>query len=188
MGEDYVIDQDNDVFIMYSPDSKNKFSGSGVCLSKLEMNSYFKSGLKDLKEQGILMAIWESQEKMDSTGYPGYPSGKILVKIPVNGSYVTYGSFKKMMKSKDTKEWYLLPIYGGKRRRVGNLQGSYGTSKNHGQIPGFQINKAYAKEELKDGLVIKETNDDFPKDIKNLKKLIRDLMVPEHTENKCILM
>ena len=50
-----------------------------------------------------------------------------------------------MMNSSDIKNWYLLPLYGNKRRRIG-LQ--FGSSKNHGQIPGSKIYKAFTKEEI----------------------------------------
>ena len=57
------------------------------------------------------------------------------------------------------KKWYLLPLYGDKRRRIGY---KYGTSANHGQIPGSKIYKAFTKEEIKSGIICKETNSDYP--------------------------
>lgn len=62
----------------------------------------------------------------------------------------------------NSQSWYALPIYGNKRRRVGNLKGLFAASMNHGQIPGMIIRKLYTKEEIISNIEVKEDEDDYP--------------------------
>ena len=44
--------------------------------------------------------------------------------------------------------FYAIPLFEGKRRRIGNLAGFIGSSMNHGQIPGYLVYQLCTKEEL----------------------------------------
>jgi outer membrane protein assembly factor BamB len=59
------------------------------------------------------------------------------------------------------KIWYALPLIGGKKRRIGNLSGTYGINMNHGQVPGFQVFKLFSREDIKTGVRVEETLADY---------------------------
>ena len=159
--EPYNIDDKNDVFIMYLiKANSNKFDTRGICCSKDEIKEYLKSDL-DEDYPSSLMTLWTGTN-MDVTGMPGKPSARVVVKMPPYNTYITYGSLVKIMKNDYNKEWYLLPLYGGKRRRIGNFQGTFGVSLNHGQTPGFIIYKAYTRKQIELGVNVKEDYDDYP--------------------------
>ena len=107
------------------------------------------------------MTLWTGKD-LNNSGQYGKPSGRIIVKMPPFNTFVTLGSLEQMIKNDYNKEWFLYPLYNGKRRRIGNLQGSYGSSRNHGQIPGSIIYKAYTKKQILKGIEIKEDNSDYP--------------------------
>ena len=161
MGEPYTVDTNDDVFIMYiqKPNSNN-FNDTGICVSKTEIKEYLKSDLTEDNPK-VLMTLWTGKN-LDNSGHYGKPSGRIIVKMPPFNTFVTLGSLEQMIKNDYNKEWFLYPLYNGKRRRIGNLQGSYGSSQNHGQIPGSIIYKAYNKKQILKGIQIKEEYSDFP--------------------------
>lgn len=161
MGEPYTVDTNDDVFIMYiqKPNSNN-FNDTGICVSKTEIKEYLKSDLTEDNPK-VLMTLWTGKD-LDNTGHYGKPSGRIIVKMPPFNTFVTLGSLEQMIKNDYNKEWFLYPLYNGKRRRIGNLQGSYGSSQNHGQIPGSVIYKAYNKKQILKGVEIKEEYSDYP--------------------------
>lgn len=161
MGEPYTVDTNDDVFIMYiqKPNSNN-FNDTGICVSKTEIKEYLKSDLTEDNPK-VLMTLWTGKD-LDNSGHYGKPSGRIIVKMPPFNTFVTLGSLEQMIKNDYNKEWFLYPLYNGKRRRIGNLQGSYGSSQNHGQIPGSVIYKAYNKKQILKGVEIKEEYNDYP--------------------------
>jgi hypothetical protein len=55
-----------------------------------------------------------------------------------------------------------VPLFGGKKRRLGNLRGTFGIGMNHGQVPGETIYKLYTKEEVDAGVQAINLNSDFP--------------------------
>jgi hypothetical protein len=109
------------------------------------------------------MTIYTTPKYSDEylTGVSGKPTGRIVVRLPQNQIYVTSGSVKRMLSS-NIKEWYALPLFGGKRRRIGNLRGIFGSSMNHGQIPGFIVYKLYTKDEILKNIIVEENEDDYP--------------------------
>lgn len=161
MGEPYTVDANDNVFIMYvqKPNS-NKFNDTGICVSKTEIKEYLKSDLTE-DNPTVLMTLWTGKD-LDNSGYYGKPSGRIIVKMPPFNTFVTLGSLEQMLKNDYNKEWFLYPLYNGKKRRIGNLQGSYGSGQNHGQIPGSIIYKAYNKKQILKGIEIKEEYSDYP--------------------------
>lgn len=153
----------NDLFIVHLPNNEGKFI-KGSCLRRDEMRQLLQSDLTTFPPSYI-MSIYKtpSSSYPDDllTGLTGKPTGKIIVRLPTNQIYITFGSMKRILRN-PTKQWFALPLYGGKARRVGNVGGIYGASMNHGQVPGFKIYKLFNYNEIKSKVVVKETHDDFP--------------------------
>lgn len=147
-----------DVFTIYYLNNSNKFA-NGTCVSKSEMKDYVKS--EEIDSPSLFTTIWKGG---DNSGLGGKPTCKFIVKMPPNNVWVTLGSFDKMMNLNE-KSWYLLPLYSNKRRRIGY---QYGVSRNHGQIPGSKIYKAFTKQEIKTNVKVKETDEDYPLYLKDL--------------------
>jgi len=156
--EPFDINSD-DVFTMYYLNNSNKFT-KGICVSKSEMKDYIKS--EEDESPSLFTTIWKGG---DESGVGGNPTCKFIVKMPPNNIWITLGSFDKMMNSSE-KNWYLLPLYSNKKRRIGY---EYGISRNHGQIPGFKIYKVFTKEEIKNNVEVKETDEDYPLYVKDLR-------------------
>lgn len=150
--QEYDINH-NDIFSIYYLDTNSNIFKRGACISKSELQEYIKS--EEIEDPSVISTIWNGG---DLTGVGGRPSFKFVIKMPPDNVFVTLGSFHRMMTS-TVKKWYLLPLYGGKKRRIGY---KYGSSRNHGQIPGFQIFKVFTKNEIISGIPISETPDDFP--------------------------
>jgi hypothetical protein len=153
----------NDLFIVHVQNQEGKFV-KGSCLLRDEMREILKSDLTSFPPSYI-MSIYKtpSSGRQDDllTGLTGKPTGKIIVRLPTNQIYITFGSLKRVLATTNT-QWYALPLYGGKLRRVGNVGGIYGASMNHGQVPGFKIYKLFTYDEIKNNIVVQETTDDFP--------------------------
>ena len=148
----------------------------GTCLTKNDIINMLLADLKsNLSTANIdpfidnptsIMAIWTTPKKANSleelsSGITGYPTGRLVFKIPMLEIYITLGSLKRLLHSTNNV-WYALPLFGGKRRRIGNLFGAYGSSMNHGQVPGFVIYKLYTKNEIVAGVEASESKDDYP--------------------------
>lgn len=159
----YDKDDETELFIIYLKNKDGKFV-KGSCLRKDEMKQLLISDRNSFPPSSI-MSIYKkptSYRLIDlQTGLSGKPTGKLIIRLPTNQIYVTYGSMKRVLNSTN-KEWYALPLYGGLSRRIGNVAGIYGSSMNHGQIPGFPIYKLYTKDEIKSGVVVMENADDYP--------------------------
>lgn len=82
-----------------------------------------------------------------------------IVRIPVNNVYVTAKSFVTLMTTPG--EYYAVPLFGGHRRRVGNINGDFAMGMNHGQVPGFLIYKVYTADELSRAVEISADDDEF---------------------------
>ncbi|NBO99453.1 MAG: hypothetical protein EBU90_04900 [Proteobacteria bacterium] len=150
--------EDNPI-LFYLPNSKGKF-GNPNCTTKEELEQYFKTFIGNAVPDNI-MTIYTSPSFPSPSGHGSEPTGKIVVKLPMNNIYVTLGSIKRVMHS-DNRQWYAQALFSGKRRRVGNLKGLFAASMNHGQVPGFLIYKLYTKEEILSNIEVKEDNDDYP--------------------------
>jgi hypothetical protein len=152
----------NQIFVIYIQNQQGKFV-KGSCLRRDEMTDILESDIDNIPT--YIMSIYKTPSSNNHhdllTGMTSKPTGKIIVRIPTNQIYVTFGSLKKIL-STPNKEWYALPLYGGNPRRVGNLQGLYGNSMNHGQVPGFQIYKLFTKRDIENNVISQETPDDFP--------------------------
>ena len=172
---------------IYTLNSVGKYEKS-ICITKEEFIMHLKTG-QDSTAPEVLQTIYTTpscgnrmctnvHESLDGRGCSA--TGKLIVKIPPNNIYVTLGSIERVMKS-NTREWYALPLYGGKRRRIGNLDELFAASRNHGQIPGFKIYKLFTKEEIQSGVDVKETSQDFPIYLFNNTKKLYEIIGGEVT-------
>ena len=165
-----IVNDYNDTISLYYLGSTRQFKDVALCFSKDEMIQNLNAHIDDT-ESSLLMSIWKG-DNMSEMGHGGGPTGKIVIKV--NESFITLGSFIKMMTSNETK-FFMIPLYNNKNRRVGNLNGNFGIGQNHGQIPGFKIYKAYTEQEISDSVKIEETHDDFP-----INKVMNDSFFKEY--------
>lgn len=170
--EDFT--EEDDPIIVYLLNSDGEFK-KGVCMTREELINYYRAFIGTSLPDNI-MSIYTTPKDRNATGHSGDPTGKIVVKLPTNNIYVTMGSMERIIHSVDTKEWYALSLFGGKRRRVGNLRGIFGASMNHGQVPGYIIYKIYTKEEIVGGVVVKEDKNDYPKFVMDNARALVDLL------------
>jgi len=148
--------------------SKGKFT-KGLCFKLSEFLGYLQSDIGRMPAN--VMAIYTSPLRPKTsndytTGITSVPTGRFVVRLPENGVYISLGSAKRLFdeysKKKSGTVWYALPLYGGKRKRIGNLFGVYGSSTNHGQAPGYTIYKLLSKKELVSGHKVSVERQDFP--------------------------
>lgn len=153
---------DNDLFTISILDSKKLFRFKS-CLTKSELTNYIQSDQNQVPLN--IMTIYTkplNPQSIDDmkTGFTAVPTGKFVIRLPQNQIYVTPLSVYKILHLSN-KEWFAIPLFNGKKRRLGNLSGIYGQSLNHGQIPGFKIYKLYSKEEILSKITIKESSHEY---------------------------
>ena len=134
--------KEDDPIEIYTLNSKNIYEKS-ICITLEELKEYLENGkMKDETPSNIVMSIYTKPPQNNVTGEDSEATGKIVIKIPPNNIYFTYGSIKRIFKESNiTKKWYAEALFEGKRRRVGNLSSIFGQSMNHGQIPGYKIDR-----------------------------------------------
>lgn len=157
-GEDW-----DDIISVKLMDSNGKFE-VGNCMTREELRLCIEmEGHSDTPS--YIQCIYSTpRDKSGSnllTGMTGIPTNRLLFKFPSNGMFITIGSLKRVMTCTKIRTWYALPLFGGKRRRVGNIMGQYGMSMNHGQVPGYQVYKLYTKSEIRSGVEAVEAYDDY---------------------------
>lgn len=190
----------------------NKFSTIGECFLKQDFIDQIKSCKISKNNLDILGNIYRPAQIMELlpvyimsiytkplkdnlaqnafvSGISTKPTGRLIIRLPTfDQMYITLGSAHRVLKEKN-KIWYALPLFGGKKRRIGNIAGIYGSSLNHGQIPGFNIYKLFTKEEILQGVKSVETHGDYPLSLyvyDNMKTLI-EILQPESGYLKTIL-
>jgi hypothetical protein len=146
--------------LLYILNSQDKYE-KALCITRDELLESIKSDL-DVFPPRNFMTIFTSPADSNVAGYGSKPTGKIVFKLPVNNIFITLGSLEILLSNVE-KEFYIIPLYNGKRRRVGNLKGIFGASMNHAQVPGFVINKLYTRSEINSDIVVKESHNDYPK-------------------------
>jgi hypothetical protein len=151
---------DSDITLIKTKNNNNSFV-EGFCISKSEIIEALKSDLAS-SSPTYIMSIYTTPKKMKDryTGFTGKATGKIIIRL-TNNMYITLGSAYRLLHSKD-KILYALPLFGGNKRRIGNLQSLYGASMNHGAIPGEIIFKLYTNSEIESGVVVNESRNDYP--------------------------
>lgn len=172
--------EDDEPILIYVPNSQNLFDKS-VCSTKEELVQYFRTFEDSLTPDNI-MSIY-SRGDNDVSGHGSEPTGKIVVKLPVNNIYVTFGSMQRVLQSNSNKTYYALSLFGSKRRRIGNLKGLFGASMNHGQIPGMTIFKLYTRDEIMQGVQAKEDDTDYPYFFVETSKSLFDILGGEKKVN-----
>lgn len=165
----------DDIITIKLQNSLNKFD-KGTCLTRNDLVNQLFSDLRSnlstpnvdpfIDSPSSVMAIWTTPSRANSkeelaSGFTGHPTGKLVFKIPLCEIYVTLGSAKRLLHSFEN-DWYAVPLFGGKRRRIGNLLGVHGSSMNHGQVPGFVIHKLFTRNEIKSGVTGIDDRSDYP--------------------------
>ena len=141
--------------------SRNKFD-VGVCSTKEELIKTLELDLDYEYAPSNIMSICTSPRDSDPSGIGAKPTIRIVIKITINNIFVTLGSVHRIMKESDNKVWYALPMFDGKKRRIGNISGITGSSMNHCQLPGFTIYKLYTKNEIINRVKVKQELSDYP--------------------------
>lgn len=137
----------------------------GTCLTKDDIKAFLTSDINDMYPNGI-MSIYNIpkkslEESQFVSGLTAKATGRIVIKLPIVDIFVTLNSASRILKETNNI-WYALELFGGKRRRIGNIQTHFGSSLNHGQIKGFKVYKLFTKEEIQKGVVCTETRSDYP--------------------------
>ena len=136
----YDADDYKDIIFIKMLDSKNHFA-TGNCITRNE----FKQSLSIDITNHIsvdsppvnLMCIYTSPPNGNVTGQGCRATNNIFVKLPLNNMFIALESAKRLFREKENHTFYAIPLFGGKRKRIGNLTEFYGSSVNHGQTPGF---------------------------------------------------
>jgi hypothetical protein len=159
-----LSDKDNIISIKKYDHIKQKLD-KGICIDVDQIKQMIKSNIGEAVPPNFFSIYTKRPGAKDTMGGHGtYPINKIVIKIDVQGPmYITLGSLYTLLKASDAMidEFYAVPLFGGKRRRIGNLEGAFYQSSHHGQIPGFIIYKIYTKRELKEGVIADIKKDDF---------------------------
>lgn len=151
--------KEDDPIQIYILNSQNKFEKSS-CFTIEEFTEILKAD-KGTKIPSNIQSIYKCKRDCKDNGKGAVATGKLVVKVPPNNIFITLGSADKMLKS-NNRIWYALPLYNGKRRRIGNLDELFAASTNHGQINGYVVYKLYTKEQIKENKTVKESRLDFP--------------------------
>jgi hypothetical protein len=156
----YDEDDLDNLFTIKLPDKNGKFR-TGSCLTREEFSQSLLSDVNSERPEYIMSVYTTPVQETDLlTGFSGKPTVRLVIRVPSNQIYITLGSAKRIF-TEPTKTWYALPLFGGKRRRLGNILGTYGSSMNHGQVPGFLVYKLFTREEIKRGAQSIDTLEDY---------------------------
>ena len=149
---------DGGIFSIEVFDPKNHTFSSGTCLTIEQLKSW-------LKDDQNIMSLYSkppADRFNEPSGYGTRPLNKFIVRLPNNNIYVTIKSIYRILnKRKFPVKLYAIPLFEGKRRRVGNTKGEFGISQNHGQIDGSIIYKLYSGKEVDVLKFVKEDEDEF---------------------------
>ena len=155
--DDYTND-DPGLFSIKVFDLKHQSFGTGTCITKEEIKQWTAN-------ENNIMSLYSKPPKEffnDVSGKGTEPLNKKVFLLPNNNIYVTWKSIDKLMnETKFPAKYYAVPLFEGKRRRIGNMDRNFGVSRNHGQLDGSIIYKLYSKSELKNITTIKEDDDEF---------------------------
>lgn len=162
----------DDPIIIYMLDSTTKYRRA-ICFTSEELQSFIESD-RNKEFPDHIMTVYSKPKHPDTTGIGAYPTGRIVVKLPVHNIYVTVGSVRKLLSTKK-RVWYAVPLFGQKRRRIGNLKGIFGISMNHGQIPGDVVYKLVS-EQHKHELNGVESESDYPFNLTNVSNRLTEIM------------
>lgn len=150
------------------PDNKFK---KGFCELKTNIIEQLKSDRQSTDKKNFrfpsnIKCIWKNQrarqytERDLLTGICCAPTNELLFKLSDN-MIITMQSLIDLLSSSN-QVWYAVPMFGGKRKRVGNVYGFKTVpGSDHGQIPGFIIYKLFTKEQIKNKKTKYEENNPY---------------------------
>lgn len=151
--------------IRFVSSSGKSFQTDAPCLSRQELIQYLSTDIGVFPPTNIMSVYTSPRDPSPDnllSGFTSKPTKRYIVRLPHINYYVTLGSIHRVLALPD-KHWFALPLFGGKRRRVGNIFGYFGASMNHGQLSGDVIYKLYTLDEIKNSTItIKENLDDYP--------------------------
>lgn len=164
----YTQEEWTDLVSIKQLDSNGKFK-RGHCISINDFKESIKRDLINSREDfnkmnyKTIFSIYKLKNKNLSEndlrrGLGTRPTKMLLflLNLPSGSLFIDIESAYKLVNNK-TKELYALPLFGGLRRRVGNLKGSLmEISTHHGQIDGYKIYRLLIRSEIEN-----EINVDF---------------------------
>jgi hypothetical protein len=149
-----------DTIQIFTLNNQNEYKTS-ACIGYDELYSLLKSDMDTIMDQkdpipATLKSIYQIpvDGSCDTSGRGCIATGKLVIKMPPNNMYITHGSFMRVLSCPE-HHWYALPLYGGKKRRIGNVSEIYASSVDHGQIPGYRVYKLFTRQEIEAGVVVK---------------------------------
>lgn len=157
----------DDLFVIKTLTSDNKFK-KGVCELKSQLietlvNNRNTANYKNNIPPQNIKCIWNRKTNITPSdeyllnGRCCQSTSMFVFKLTLN-MHITMQSLIDILSS-ENQVWYAVPIFGNKRKRVGNVfNNPYIISADHGQIPGKIIYKLFTKEQIKAGKSFKETN------------------------------
>ncbi len=148
-----AYEPDPDLVKVYFPNAEREYTRYS-CILKDELKGFLGSGVS-------LMSLYSAPVSVEhsATGLTGKPGLSYIARLPMTGIYVTLQSMYRVLSSSN-REWYAVDLFG-LRRRVGNTQGVYGASMNHGQVPGFSVYRLYSASELESKIKVEPSVHDF---------------------------
>lgn len=143
----------------------SKFS-KGHCIPKSDIIGMLRSDIGSEYPQYVFSLYKKKPETTNERSLGGLgtsPTNQFVVQFNIGALsiFVTLGSIYKMLHGSE-KMLYAAPLYGGKRRRLGNIPGRMSVvGANHGQIPGFLIYKLFTRDEIEAGVEVSAGETDF---------------------------
>jgi hypothetical protein len=166
--ENYTKKDVHDIFSVMLQTSSGKYKDTGLCMTRTELAQSLavdkekienlRNGSTDPPKHFMSIAIPPRDNNKTGIGYK--PTKRIVVQLNLQSVtlFVTLGSIKRLL-TEDDKVWYAVKMFGGKRRRIGNLAGmALIVGANHAQVPGFHVYKLATAQEVRNGV---NTNEDL---------------------------
>lgn len=164
--DDFSEEDYNDIVSVKVFDMDNMSFGKGHCIPKSDLEGMLRSDLGAEYPKYIFSLYKKTPDARSEGTLAGLgtaPSNQFVVQLNIGALsiFVTLGSIHKLMNTKD-KILYAAPLYGGKRRRLGNIPGRLTIiGANHGQVPGFRIYKLFTRDEINSGVDVAAGETDF---------------------------
>lgn len=123
----------------------------GNCLLRNEVVEIVKSQ-KNGKSYDYIFSLYLNVNKykgdIDISGKNSYPFGNLVFKLNLQDTtiFITLSSLHKLIKYKDNI-FYAIPLYNGKRRRIGNIIKNTFIGNLNGEVPGYKVYTLVTKKE-----------------------------------------
>ncbi len=168
--DDFSDEDVKDIVSIKIYDRNSSKFGKGQCILRDDIRGMLQSdigserpkyvyAIYQTKDRSILYSEGELQRGIGTA-----PSKYFVVQLNIGQTviFVTLGSVHKLLRTERENVLYAAPLYGGKRRRIGNVEGNlFLVGANHGQIPGFQVYKLFTREEIERGVEVDHGESDF---------------------------